>query len=205
MGTAVGRALVDAGYEVTLSGSGDPEPVSMITAILVPGTRALWAKDAVTEADLIILAIPMHRLKHLDQSLLTGRVVVDATNYWPPVDGELDEFESAHDGSSSMVQRMFPEATIVKTLNHVGYHDLEPGRRPAGDPDRLGLAVAGDDAGAVAIVAEVLDRIGYDPILLSSLAAGRILQPGSDLFGARLTAEQIARAVGGGRRLRNTV
>lgn len=194
VGTALGRALVDAGYSVSLSGAGDPAQVMMIASIVAPGTEAMWAKDAVKEADLVILAIPMHRISALDPALLSGRTVVDAMNYWPPVDGTIEEFEVTEGGTSSVVQQMFPDATIVKTFNHVGYHDLEPDRRPTQDPDRLGLAVAGDNPTAVAEVAQIVDAVGYDPVTLPTLVAGRFLQPGGDLFGARLTAAEIVHA-----------
>ena len=190
VGTAIARALVDAGYDVTIAGSGDPAIVGMIAAAVAPGARAAWAREAVRDADLIILAVPLHRLSEVDADSLTGRLVVDAMNYWPPVDGGIAGFDEAPEGSSAVVQRLLPGARIVKTLNHTGYHDLEPDRRPAGHPERRGMAVAGDDPADVAAVAEVIERIGYDAVRLNALAAGRCLQPGWPTFGARLRAEE---------------
>ncbi len=195
VGTAVARTLVDAGYCVTLSGSGDPADLELLAAVVAPGAHVAWTADAVASADLVIVSIPLHRLPTLDPSLLHGKLVVDAMNYWPPVDGRLDEFEEAAGGSSVVVQRLLAGATVVKTFNHVGYHDLEVDRRPAGHPQRLGLAVAGDSPAAVASVAELIDRIGYDPVTLPSLTDGRSLQPGGVVFGARLTAAEITLAV----------
>ena len=57
---------------------------------------------------------------------------------------------------------------VVKTLNHIGYHELDDERRPAGSPERRALGVAGDDPGAVEGVAEVIERIGYDAARLGS-------------------------------------
>ena len=47
---------------------------------------------------------------------------------------------------------------------------------------------------AVDVVAEVIERIGYDPVRLDSLRAGRILQPGGPVFGVplRCTEFQLA-------------
>ncbi|PJJ70486.1 hypothetical protein CLV46_0007 [Diaminobutyricimonas aerilata] len=195
VGTAVARTLVDAGYDVTLSGSGSPAEVEAFASIVAPGAQARWTAEAVTQADLVIVAVPLHRLASLAPAPFTGRVVVDAMNYWPPIDGELEEFDAAPDGTSRVVERLLAGSTIVKTLNHVGYHDLEVDRRALGHPQRLGLAVAGDDPSAVAIVAGVIERIGYDPVTLPSLADGRALQPGGPVFGARLTAAEISRAL----------
>jgi predicted dinucleotide-binding enzyme len=45
------------------------------------------------------------------------------------------------------------------------------------------------------MVGEVVDRIGYDPVFLGSLSAGRILQPGGPVFGAVLTRAEFERAI----------
>lgn len=77
-------------------------------------------------------------------------------------------------------------STVVKSLNHIGYHELEAERRPVGSPDRRALGVAGDDPAAVDAVAEVIERIGYDTVRLDGLRAGRLLEPGGPVFGASL-------------------
>jgi predicted dinucleotide-binding enzyme len=195
VGTAVARSLIDAGYDVRIAGSGDPALVGMIAAIMAPGARAAWAREAVRDADLVVLALPLHRLGTVDADSLAGRLVIDAMNYWPPVDGEVAEFRNARAGSSAVVQRLLPGARIVKTLNHTGYHDLEPDRRPPGHPERRGIAVAGDDPADVAAVGGVIERIGYDAVPLGSLAAGEQLEPGRPSFGTRLSADEIERVV----------
>ncbi|HWR86657.1 MAG TPA: NAD(P)-binding domain-containing protein [Rhodoglobus sp.] len=194
VGTAVARALVAARYEVTLSGSGDPTDLELLSSIVAPGATPRWTRDAVEAADLTIVAVPLHRVATLDSTRFAGKLVVDAMNYWPPVDGELAAFEDAPEGSSAVVREFLPGATVVKTLNHVGYHDLEVDARAAGHPERRGLAVAGDDPNATGAVAGVIERIGYDAVTLPTLAAGAALQPGHPVFGARLTAAEIIRA-----------
>jgi predicted dinucleotide-binding enzyme len=191
VGTALARALVDAGYTVTLAGASDPGYIEMIVSVVVPGARADWAANAVADADMIILSLPLHRIRTVDAELLSGRLVVDAMNYWPPVDGEIAEFEDAAGGTSSIVRQILPRARVVKTFNHTGYHDLEPDRRPPGHEERRAMAIAGDDPSDVAMTVQVVERIGYDAVLLDSLAAGRLLQPGQAAFGARLRAADI--------------
>jgi hypothetical protein len=48
---------------------------------------------------------------------------------------------------------------------------------------------------AVATIADLVDRIGYDPIRWENLGAGRVLQPGGPVFGAVLTLPEFERAV----------
>jgi predicted dinucleotide-binding enzyme len=85
---------------------------------------------------------------------------------------------------------------VLTAQNHIGYHEREPRARPAGAPDRRAAGVAGDDPAAVATVADLVDRIGYDPVRLESLQAGRVLQPGGPVFGKVLTQPEFERAVG---------
>ena len=196
VGTAIARTLLDAGYRVLIAASGDPERIAAIARIVVPGAEPRRASDAVAEADLVVLSIPLHRVSGLDPVEFIDKVVVDGMNYWPPVDGVIEQFEDAPQGTSAVVQGLLPGAHVVKTFNHTGYHDLEPDRRPADAPDRLALAIAGDSADAVLAVARLVDRIGYDPVIIGALAEGIALQPGGAVFGARMDAEQMADALG---------
>jgi predicted dinucleotide-binding enzyme len=184
VGPVIARLAIKAGYPVAISTSGDPEDIALITELVIPGAQPRWAADAVADADIVVLAIPLHRFLGIDPGLLTGKLVVDAMNYWPASDGVLKTFE--HGGSSEIVARRLEDSTVVKALNHIGYHELEDRARPAGAPDRRAAGVAGDDPAAVAAVAGLVDRMGYDPVRLESLRAGRVLQPGGPVFGTVL-------------------
>lgn len=194
VGPVIARVAVAASYLVSISASGDPQKISLIAQALAPGAEPRWADDAIVDADLVVLAIPLHKFATLDPTLVAGKLVVDAMNYWPPTDGVQDMFEDRALGSSEIVARRLVRSTIVKTLNHIGYHELEDERRPVGSPRRRALGVAGADPGAVAVVAEVIERIGYDAVLLDSLSAGRLLEPGGPVFGAALRANEFERA-----------
>src|SRR5213078_649848 len=132
----------------------------------------------------------------VNSGLLTGKIVVDAMNYWPASDGVLSAFEDGSgSGSSQIVARRLTGSAVVKALNHIGYHELEDWARPAGAPDRRAAGLAGDDPAAVAAIAALTDRIGYDPVPLGSLRAARVLQPGGPVFGQVLTLPEFERAV----------
>jgi 8-hydroxy-5-deazaflavin:NADPH oxidoreductase len=192
VGPVIARLAVRAGYPVAIATSGDPDDIALITELVVPGAQPRWASDAVAEADIVVLAIPLHRFGDLDPGLLSGKLVVDAMNYWPASDGVLEPFEDR--GSSEVVARRMPGSAVVKALNHIGYHELEARARPAGAPDRRAAGVAGDHLAAVATIAGLVDRLGYDPVRLDSLRAGRALQPGGPVFGVVLTLPEFERA-----------
>ncbi|MFE9955587.1 NADPH-dependent F420 reductase [Micromonospora sp. NPDC005299] len=194
-GPVIARVAMAAGYPVTIAASGDPASIALITDVLAPGAEARWAADAVADAGVVVLAIPLHRFPDLDPALLAGKVVVDTMNYWPPVGGVQEMFDDPRHGSSEIVQRRLARSTVVKTLNHIGYHELEDDRRPAGAPDRRALGVAGDDPAAVRTVADLIEHMGYDAVRLDSLRAGRLLQPGGPVFGVPLGRAEFRRAL----------
>jgi predicted dinucleotide-binding enzyme len=195
VGPVIARVAIEAGYQVSIAASGDPEQIELIVQVLAPGAEPRWAAEAAREADLVVLAIPLHKFTTLDPSLLDGKLVVDTMNYWPPVDGIQEMFEDRRYGSSEIVQRRFVRSTVVKTLNHIGYHELEDERRPRGSPERRALGVAGDDPRAVDVVAELIERIGYDAVRFDRLSAGRLLEPGGPVFGASLHRSEFELAV----------
>jgi hypothetical protein len=195
VGPIIARLAVEAGYQVAITASGDPEQIELITQVLVPGAEPRWAADAVREADIVVLAIPLHAFSTLDLSLLDGKLVVDVMNYWAPTDGVQETFEDHRSSSSEIVQRRLVNSTVVKTLNHLGYHQLEEERRPAGSPERRALGVAGNDPHAVDAVAEFIERIGYDAVRLDRLSAGRLLEPGGPVFGVPLRRAEFELAV----------
>jgi predicted dinucleotide-binding enzyme len=198
VGPVIARLAIKAGYPVAIATSGDPDDIALITELVIPGAQPRWAADAVAGADTVVLAMPLHRFLDVPSGLLAGKLVVDAMNYWPASDGVLKAFE--HGGSSEIVAKRLTGSTVVKALNHIGYHELEDRARPAGAPDRRAAGVAGDDPGAAVAIAGLVDQIGYDPVLLDSLRAGRVLQPGGPVFGAVLSRPEFGRAVREGAR-----
>jgi predicted dinucleotide-binding enzyme len=195
VGPVIARMALDAGFEVAIAASGAPENLDLITQVVMPGAEARWPADAAAAADIVVLAIPLHKFPALDPAMLAGKLVVDAMNYWAPADGVVPMFQDQELSSSEIVQRQLSQSTVIKSLNQIAYQDLENGRRPAESSDRHAIGVAGDDPDAVKLVGEVIDRIGYDPIVLNSLAAGRILQPGGPVFGAVLTRSEFEQAI----------
>jgi predicted dinucleotide-binding enzyme len=192
VGPVIARLAIKAGYPVGIATSGDPENLALITELMIPGAQPRWARDAVAEADVVVLAMPLHRFGEIHPGLLNGKLVVDAMNYWPATEGVLEAFE--YGGSSEIVARRLVGSVVVKALNHIGYHELEGRARPAGAPDRRAAGVAGDDPAAVAPIAGLIDRIGYDPVRLGSLRAGRALEPGGPVFRVVLPLDEFERA-----------
>lgn len=192
VGAAVARTALAAGYDVTVSGSGNAEDIALLAEIVIPGARAVAAADGARDADVVVLAVPLHKHLSVDPEPLAGKIVVDAMNYWAPIDGVIDEFESDPRSTSEIVAAHFPTSRMVKTLNHIGYHDLEDHPLPRGAAGRRALAVAGDDEDAARQVMEMLDRFGFDAVHSGPLATGAAFQPGTDIFVGALSADELS-------------
>jgi predicted dinucleotide-binding enzyme len=192
IGTTIARAAVGGGYDVAISGSGPAERIALIVDVLAPGARALSTDEVVRYADLIVLAVPMHRFRELSRDRFAGKILVDAMNYWEEIDGVDGELATAPTGTSVLVQDWFSSARVVKSLNHLGYFKVEKSRRPRGTPGRLAIAAAGDDRAAVAAVLQLIDRLGFDAVDAGGLEAGLALQPGGPVFGVGHNAEELS-------------
>jgi 8-hydroxy-5-deazaflavin:NADPH oxidoreductase len=183
-GVAIARRALAAGYGVRIATSGPADRTALVTAILTPGAIAVDAAELAGSAGLVILAVPLRRFRELPLASLEGSLVVDVMNYWPPIDGVLPDFEGVRPSSEVVRDALPPTARLVKTLNHVGYHEIEELARPAGTPRRVALAIASDDPDALDAVARFVDDLGFDPVPAGGLAGSAVLQPGSPIFGA---------------------
>jgi hypothetical protein len=191
IGTAIARAAVAGGYDVAISGSGAVERIEVIVEVLAPGAHPATTDQVAHHAELIVLAVPMHRFRDLPSDPFSGKILVDAMNYWAEIDGIDEGLATAPMGTSLVVQEHFPMARVVKSLNHLGYFKFDQGRRQRGAPDRLAIAAAGNDHDAVATVMRLIDRLGFDAVDAGSLSDGVALQPGGPVFGIGLRAEKL--------------
>lgn len=181
VGTALARQALKAGYEVLVATTRPPAEVELLVEVMAPGAKAVTADVAARASDLVILAIPIAKYRKLEPESLSGKIAIDVMNYWAPTEGKLEEFEGDV-SSSEVVQQYLRHTRLVRTLNHIGYHEVEEDALPAGHPERRALAVAGNDANARAIVAEFLDRLGYDAVDAGMLASARTFAIGTPIF-----------------------
>jgi len=200
VGTAIARQALKAGYRVRIATAKPAAENALLVDIVTPGASAVESAEAAA-SDLVVLAIPLHKYRTLNPDDLAGKVVIDAMNYWSPVDGVFDDFESDPRTTSEIVDEFLAGSRVVKSLNHIGYHELGEDDLAAGDSARRALALAGDDANAKALVMTFIDRLGYDAVDAGPLASGRAFEPATEIFTGSHTAHQLRALVEAARHL----
>jgi predicted dinucleotide-binding enzyme len=191
IGATLARRLTQAGHEVTIANSRGAGSLAPLVAELGASAHAAETVEAATAAaEVVVLAVPFLLHDRLPAAAFDGKIVVDATNYYPGRDGTIPALDDDSTTSSELVARRLPGACVVKAFNTMVWTQLGAGGRPAGDRERLLLFVAGDDAEAKATVRRLADDIGFDTIDHGGLAAGRAQQPGSAVYGVPLTLAQ---------------
>ncbi|MFT4262604.1 MAG: NAD(P)-binding domain-containing protein [Nocardioides sp.] len=182
IGAGVARMATAADLPVVVANSRGPETLDALISELGPSATAATVEDAVARADLVVLALPFGASAALPAASLSGKVVIDATNYYPDRDGHVPALDAAELTSSELLARQWPDAQVVKGLNNVDFLHLPMLPRPAGADDRTALPIAGDDGDAKARVVTFLDAIGFDALDLGALAEGWRSQPGSPVY-----------------------
>ena len=180
IGSALARRFRATGNDVAIANSRGPASLQELAR--ETGARPVAIDAVVQGAELVVVAIPMTQVASLPARLFAdappGLIVVDTSNYYPRErDGRIAEVEAGLTESGWVQQRIGHR--VVKAFNSIlAQHLLENGR-PAGSPDRIALAVAGDDAGQKSIVARLLDDIGFDAVDAGAIAESWRQQPGT--------------------------
>jgi predicted dinucleotide-binding enzyme len=163
IGSTVARLAVEAGIDVVLSNSRDPETLADLVAELGPRARAATPAEAAEAGDWVLLSVPYSAYKTLPAEQLAGKVVLDAVNYASERDGRIPALDNGQI-TSSFLQDHLPQANVVKAFSSIACTHLRSLARPAGAPDRSALPIAADDSSARASAAGFIDRIGYDTV-----------------------------------------
>ena len=152
------------------------------------GNTSGGVEDAADFGEVVLIAIPLKAYESLPPDAFDDKIVIDAMNYYPGRDGHIPELDSDETTSSELLARHLDGSTVVKAFNTMAAPVLAEDGRPAGDPHRLVVFVAGDDPTANRTVVDLIDEIGFDAVITGSLAeGGRVQQPGSAIYGSELT------------------
>lgn len=201
MGRLLARKLAAADHDVKVANSRGPD--SIAADVLETGARAVTAEDALTDADVVILAMPhpgFDRIRHMVAALPEQTVVIDISNYFPGRDGVNPELETGK-VESEWVQEYFGRP-ITKAWNSIAMLSFETKGQPRGQPGRIALPVSGDRARDREVAVALVDDTGFDGFDAGTLADSWRQQPGSPVYITDLTYDELAPALASAERER---
>lgn len=191
LGVVLAQLATKAGYTVLVAGSGNPQKIKLSFSVLAPKAQVDWPEAVAQRADIVILALPLGKYQSIPKDALKEKIVIDAMNYWWEVDGERPDLTDPTISTSEIIQGFLPDSTVVKALSHIGYHDLHDDTRPRGADDRKAVAIAANEPSAAQVAADIVDELGFDPVLIGKLSEGKKLEPGHPVFGAHVAASEL--------------
>ncbi|WP_251151098.1 NADPH-dependent F420 reductase [Cellulosimicrobium sp. Marseille-Q4280] len=189
IGAGIARLAVAAGHEVTIANSRGPESLTDLVDELGERARAGEVAEAASKGDIVVLAVPLSAYDALPVDALDGKIVLSTGNYYPSRDGRIEVLDSGAATTAEYERSLLPGAVIVKAFNNIVAHHIPSLARPAGAPDRSGLAVAGDDTGAKRAVWELVGTLGFEPVDAGRLAESWRFEPESGAYTAIYAAD----------------
>jgi predicted dinucleotide-binding enzyme len=191
IGGVIVRKLRNAGYAVKMANERGPESLKDLAA--KTGAIPVSVKEVVQDVDILFLVLPQKAFPVLPKGLLNKArketIAIDVGNYYPWRDGRIDEIESGLT-ESAWVEKQIGRP-VIKVLNSIVAKALAGAGRPTGSRDRVALPISGDNPKAKEIVAQLIDRIGFDSVDAGTIAESWRQQPGSPVYCINPTKEEL--------------
>ena len=178
VGRAIGRGFVTLGHDVKMGGreaAGD-KAVAWASEMGARASTGTFA-DAAAFGEVLVLAtlgVANERaLRLAGTENLRGTELIDATN---PLDfsrGMPALAASGNDSGGERVQRLVPDAQVVKAFNTVGNALMFRPDLPGGPPD---MFICGDRDDAKRTVASILEDFGWGVIDVGGIESSRYLE-----------------------------
>jgi predicted dinucleotide-binding enzyme len=143
--------------------------------------------------------VPLRAVPDLPADALSGKVVVDANNYYPERDGHVEEIDDNSLTSSRWTAELLSGANVVKAFNTIEATHLLRLGRAAGEDGRIALPVAGDDPSAKQTVQLLVEELGFDPVDAGTLDESWRQQPGTPVYGTDRDATGVRKGLASAR------
>jgi predicted dinucleotide-binding enzyme len=178
VGVALGKGFAENGWRVVYGTRDVGSGKTREALAKVPGATAASPSEAARSADVAVVALPWSGVKEGLQIAgakhLAGKVVIDATNPVEFAGGKLQLAIGFSDSGGEVVQRLLPDAKVVKAFNTITAAHMVKPRLPDGTPD---MFIAGNDDTAKREVSRILEAFGWrKPIDMGDITASRLLE-----------------------------
>jgi len=172
-----------------LSNSRDPRTLFSLKPMI--GCETGTAAEAARFGQVVVIAVPLTALEQLPAAELQGKTVLDAVNYYPDRDGEIEELLTGRISTSERLARLLPNSWITKAFNAIRMTDLETQGVPAGDAHRRAIPLAGDDREGKAIAMALYEAFGFDAVDAGALVEGWRFERATPAYCVALNREQL--------------
>jgi len=179
VGRALGEAFLTLDHEVKMGSrdAGNEKAVAWAKE-MGPGASTGTFADAASFGELIVLATlgvaNEAALRMAGPEKLRGKIVIDTTNPLDFSKGVPPTLAvSGNDSAGERVQRLLPDAHVVKAFNTVGNAHMFRPEFPGGPPD---MFICGNDAEAKEKVADILEDFGWGVVDVGGIESSRYLE-----------------------------
>ncbi|MEU5116730.1 NAD(P)-binding domain-containing protein [Streptomyces longwoodensis] len=191
------RRLTALGHDVSVANSRGPHTLTELAE--ETGATPVRVEEAARGAEVVVVTVPLKAVPDLPRGLFDEAAddvaVIDTGNYYPQQrDGRIAGIEDEGLTESRWTERHLGHP-VVKAFNGTYAQDILDRHRPAGDPDRVALPVAGDDEAAKAKVRALIDELGFDTVDAGGLDDSWRQQPDTPVYGLRAGVADVRKAL----------
>ncbi|GGT79882.1 NADPH-dependent F420 reductase [Streptomyces lateritius] len=191
------RRLTALGHDVSVANSRGPETLAALAE--QTGATPVTVSEAARGAEIVVVTVPLKAVPDLPSGLFDGAAegfaVIDTGNYYPRQrDGRIAAIEDDGLTESRWTERHLGHP-VIKAFNGTYADDILDKPRPAGDPERIALPVAGDDEVAKKAVRNLIDELGFDTVDAGGIDESWRQQPGTPVYGLRGGVEAVTNAL----------
>lgn len=180
VGQTLGRGFLTHGFDVMI-GSRDPGNLTRWVAQTSGRGQTGTDEETARFGEIIVLAVKglaaEEVVKRVGPASFAGKLVIDTTNPIadePPLNGVLRFFTTLEESLMERLQRLAPEAKLVKAFDSVGNALMVNPVLADGKPT---MFICGNDDGAKKTVSGMLDRFGWETADMGSVEAARAIEP----------------------------
>lgn len=170
VGAPLADRLQQLGHQVFIAA---PNPQSQTVRAALKRNPALLLDsplEAIKDVEVVFLATPFGAIESAltpVASALNGKILVDCTN---PVGANLMHGLQSQTSGSETVQKLVPEARVVKAFTIYGYENFEDNNYPGYGDLKPAMLIAGNDLSAKKVVADLCRELGWEAIDTGNLA-----------------------------------
>jgi predicted dinucleotide-binding enzyme len=179
VGQTLAGGLKKHGYDVRIASR---TPAKLADFSQATGIAAGTFADVGSWGDAIVLAVAgaaaEQAIREIGPQNITGKTVIDTTNpiaKEPPEDGVIRFFTSPNESLMERLQKAAPAAHFVKAFNSVGSGLMVNPSFPGGVKPTMFFC--GDDAGAKALTAQIIEQFGWEGADMGTAKAARAIEP----------------------------